>query len=242
MSFVICERVTSQDITVMLAEAKRLEAVPDEKGAFIQLTKILKVDPSNLQVLSKCSELCSRIGKREKTDKSRDDYYAAAVNYASTAIKINPAYSEANCVMAIALGRTALTKSGKEKIINAKEIKRYVDIALKNDPLNYKAWHVLGRCNYEISNLNVFERTAVKLLYGGLPEASINASINSFEKARTIAPAFILNYFELAKAYKKSGQKDKAIETIRTMLSLPNQTEDDVSIKTEGNQLLGDLL
>ena len=68
--------------------------------------------------------------------------------------------------MAIALGRNSMSKSGRDKIENAKEVKKYVDAAIAGDAANFKAWHVLGRWQYEISNLNSLERGIVKLFYG----------------------------------------------------------------------------
>lgn len=191
--------------------------------------------------MNKCSELCSRIGQREiKNTKLRDDYYLAAKIYAETALKIDPKNSESNCVMAIALGRSSMSKSGKEKIINAREVKKYVDAAIANDQQNFKAWHVLGRWQYEISNLNSLERSLVKVLYGGLPPATIKQSIVAFEKARVLRPEFILNYFEMAKAYKDNNNKNKAIAYLQLMLTLPDQTEDDPYIKQKGKALLKD--
>ena len=142
--------------------------------------------------------------------------------------------------MAIALGRSSLNRTGREKIYTAREIKKYVDAAIKNDPKNFKAWHVLGRWNYEISTLNGFERTAVKIFYGGLPAASLHESIIAFEKSQAITDGFILNYFEMAKAYKMNNQPDKAISILTKMLTVPNQTEDDPIIKEEGRKLLNE--
>ena len=104
--------------------------------------------------------------------------------------------------------------------------------------MNFKAWHVLGRWNYELSTLNMLERGAVKILFGGLPKASLTESIMAFEKSKSLAAGFILNYFEMARAYKKNDQRDKAIGTLTAMLLLPNQTEDDETIKTDGRKLL----
>ena len=228
----------AQDVKNLANEGARLEAIPDETAAFHKYREILKIQPLDINALNKCSELCSRIGKRQTISKVRDDYYSAAKTYASIALKINPANSEANCVMAMVLGRSSLAKTGKEKIANAKEVKKYVDIALKNDPQNYKAWHILARWHYEITNLSLLERTAVKLLYGGIPPASINESIYAFEKARAISPGFILNYYEMARAYRQMDKNEKAIACIRLMLTLPNQTEDDPEIKEQGKKLL----
>lgn len=223
----------------MLKEAARLESVPDEKASFHKFKEVLKVSPTNITALNKCSELCSRIGQRELTNtKLRGEYYMAAKIYAETALKIAPDNSEANCVMAIALGRSSMSKSGREKIENAREVKRYVDAAIKNDPQNFKAWHVLGRWQYEISNLNALERGLVKVFYGGLPAVTLKQSIASFEKARSLRPEFILNYFEMAKAYKDNNDKLKAIAYLNVMLNLPIQTEDDVVIKEKGRTLI----
>lgn len=230
----------SQDVNALIKEGQRLEAVPDEIAALHKFREVLKWQPLNIYALNKCSELCSRIGKRQSTSKATEDYYHAAKTYAEIALGINPNDSEANCVMAMALGRSTMAKTGKEKIANAKEIKRYIDISLKNDPKNFKALHILGRWNYEIMNLNMIERAAVKVLYGGLPHASLKESISAFEKARTAAPGFLLNYLEMAKAYKQDGQSKKAITYLNTMLLLPNQTEDDPAIKELGRKMLKD--
>jgi len=238
ISFLLFLKVFSQDVALITKEANRLESLPDEKSAFIKYKEILKYQPVNITVLNKCSELCSRIGKREIDKKIISDYYEAAKTYASTALRVDPNNSESNCVMAIALGRSSLNKSGKEKISNAKEVKKYVDIALKNDPKNFKAWHVLGRWNYELSNLNYFERTAAKFLYGTVPEGSIKEAIIAFEISNNITTGFILNYLELAKAYNKNDETNKAIITLNKMLLIPNHTEDDPAIKEEGRLLL----
>lgn len=230
----------SQDVNALIKEADRLEAVPDETAALHKFRDVLKLQPLNMYALNKCSELCSRIGKRQASARAREDYYHAAKTYAGIALKVNPNDSEANCVMAMVLGRSSMAKSGKEKIENAREVKKYIDISLKNDPRNFKALHILGRWHYEVTNLNMIERAAVKVLYGGLPHASLKESISAFEKAKAVQPAFLLNYLEMAKAYKQDGQKKKAIAYLNTMLTLPNQTEDDPAIKELGRQMLKD--
>ena len=96
----------------------------------------------------------------------------------------------------------------------------------------------MGRWQYEISNLNSVERGLVKLFYGGLPPATLKQSIASFEKARALRPEFLLNYYEMAKAYKDNDQKAKAIAYLQLMLTLSNQTEDDAAIKEKSRALI----
>lgn len=228
----------AQDIKDLTNEAMRLESIPDEAAAFAKYKEVLKLNPSHVFALSKCSELCSRIGKRQTDHKLRDNYFEAARIYAGTALNIDSANSDANCSMAMALGHSTMSKSGKEKINNVKEIKKYVDRALKSNPDNFRAWHVLGRWHYEISNLNFFERAAVSVFYGGLPESSLKECIAAFEHSRALAQGLIINYFELARAYHRNDQDSKAITLLKTMLTLPIQTEDDSALKADGKKLL----
>ncbi len=229
----------AQDINAIINEGEKLEKAFNEEAALVKFKEALRIQPSNLHVLSKCSELCSRIGKRQADEKQRNSFYESARQYAQAALKIQPTNSDANCAMAIALGRISMSKSGKEKITAAKDIKKFTDAALKSNPSNFKALHVLGRWYYEISNLNMFEKAAVKIFYGGLPAASIEDAIAAFEKAQTFSGGvFLLNYLELAKAYYKNDDEKKAINTLQLMLGLPNQTEDDATIKQEAKSLL----
>src|SRR5450432_2765924 len=131
--------LSAQEIAALIKEANRLEGIPNEKAAFAKFKEVLKIQPINQYALNKCSELCSRIGKRQISPKLIEDYYSAAKTYAGIALKVNPNNSESNCVMAIALGRSSLNRSGREKINSAKEIKKYIDAAIKNDPKNFKA-------------------------------------------------------------------------------------------------------
>ena len=228
----------AQDINAILKEAQWLELVPDQKAALVKYKEVLKIQPNNVVALTNCAELCSNIGSRESNGKSRDNYYAVSLIYAKTAYKLYPANDAANVAMAIAQGRIILLKSGKEKIAAVKDLKMYADKATAINPSNFKAWHILGKWHYEVSSLNAFERSAAKLLYGALPTASLPSAIQYFEKAKTLSNTFILNYLELAKAYKKNGDKAKALAQLNYLLTIKNSTEDDQVYKNEAAVLL----
>ncbi|MEO6669751.1 MAG: hypothetical protein ABIN36_09770 [Ferruginibacter sp.] len=230
--------IYAQDFRVIIKEAERLEAVPNEKGALHEFKEALKLQPLNLYALTKCSELCSRIAGREQNTKSIDSYNQAAIIYARTAIKLYPNSDEANVAIAIAVGRTMLKKSGKEKLAIAREIKQYADMAIKANPDNFKAWHVLGKWNYEVSNLSSFERGIANVFLGGVPQGTLKKSIAAYEKARAINPNFALNYLELARSYHKNNNSAKAISLLKIVLTLPIQTEDDPRIKKDAQKLL----
>ncbi|KAA9034647.1 hypothetical protein FW778_21800 [Ginsengibacter hankyongi] len=229
----------AQDISAILKNAEQYETSMNDAQAFNAYQEALKILPSNLEALCKCSELCTRIGARLKEDKvQQDDYYRKAKTYAQTALQVNRFSSDANFVMALAMGREAMKKDGKEKIDAVRDVKKYADLSLKYNPHNYKAWYVLGKWYYEINGLNYFERTAVKLFFGALPPASIDDAINCLEKVKSLNPSFILNYLSLAKAYKRKDEENIARQNLTVMFTLPDKTEDDENIKKEGKALL----
>ncbi len=230
-----------QDVASIIKEARRLETSLNEKAAFNKFKEVLHVQPNHLLATTKCSELASRISKREKSKVIREAYYSVAKSYANASLKIDATSSDANAAMAIAMGRAALDKSGKEKIEAVKEIKKYCDLALKYNASNYVAWHIIGKWHYEVSNLNGLERAAAKIFFGGLPSASLKESIQAYEKAKGIDPSFLLNYLELARAYKRNNEKQKAIQMLQTLTSLQNKTEDDVNIKAEAVNFLKEI-
>jgi tetratricopeptide (TPR) repeat protein len=230
----------SQDANALAREADRLEDIPNEAAALNKFKEVLKLDPAHLHALCKSSELCSRIGSRETSTTNRDAWFKAALAYANKAINASPLSDEANVSMAMILGKASLTKSGREKLKDAKLIKKHLETALKTNPNNYLAWHILGRWNYEISNISAIERAGARLFYGGVPQGSIKNAIMYLEKARTLSPYFVLNYLSLANAYHKDGQTAKAITLLKTIQPFPVNTEDDPAHKAEALKLIKD--
>ncbi|MFB6453653.1 hypothetical protein ACE38W_00150 [Chitinophaga sp. Hz27] len=231
----------SQTVDEMVAQAKQLETQMKEQEAFDKDKEILKIDPNQFDALVQASEMSSRIGNRQKEKADKTTWFNQAKDYAQQALKINPNSAMANYVMAVAMGRMALISGAKDKVAASKDVKKYAELAIKFDPKMGQAWHVLGKWNFEVANLNVFERSAAKMLFGGLPDGSLTNAIADYEKCRQLAPGFILNYYELARAYKANDQQDKAIEVLKKALTLRNVTYDDTSIKADCKKMLDDL-
>src|SRR5688572_16898278 len=186
----------------LITQANQQEAALNENAAFETLKQVIRINPRNYFALWKLSEFCSRIGNRQSTKEKKKAFFNAGKSYAETAIKINPYAADGYYALAVAMGRYALAQSGKEKINAVKEIRTNAEKAIKINPNHGRAWHVLGKWHFEVSNLGMMEKAGVRLMYGGLPDASLKESIQAYEKAKTLEPNFALNYLELAKAYK----------------------------------------
>ena len=241
LSWMFPMTISAQDIPSLLHEGANLERSFHDQEALQKYIEALKRDPDHLEALCKSSELYNVLGKRQVSKEKQKEYYTAGREYAARAIKVNPNYAAANFVMAISLGRIALISSGEDKIKAVKDIKNYADICIRLDPSGYKGYHVLGKWHYEVSDLSSVERWLVKLTYGALPKSSLEESILNYEKSMHINPRFLLNYLELAKAYNRKEDKNKAVSLLERMMKLPPVSSDDIKIKVMGKKMLEEL-
>src|ERR1700722_1143794 len=220
-------RALSQDVPALLQQAARLESDFKEEDALVKYQETVRLQPHNVFALCHCSDLSCRIGNRQDSRDKKIDYFKAGRDYADAAWRLDSTSSEANVVMAFSIGRIILLESGREKVAGAGAIKRYAETAIRYDPDNYKAWHILGRWHYEVSGLNFIERTLAKWFYGALPDASLQESIHDYEKSMSLRPGFMLNYLELAKACHRDGQNASASQLLRRLDSLMDGMYDD---------------
>jgi tetratricopeptide (TPR) repeat protein len=233
--------VFSQDLTTLLHQAVRLESEFREEEALPVYQEVLGLQPHNIVALCKCSDLSCRIGNRQTNREKKIGYFREGYNYAQTAWQLDSTDAEVNIVMAFSLARMALIQSGKEKVTAANDIRRYAQNAIKYDPRDYKGYHILGRWNYEVSGLNFIERTFARWFFGSLPDASLDDAIGYYEKSRMLNPGFMLNYYELARAYNRNGNKEEAIRLLQQMDTLKDGMYDDRQVRKEGQALLKEL-
>ena len=234
-------RGLAQDTTVLMQKAAQSEAAFREEEALSEYKAVLKVRPQQLTALIRCSDLSCRIGNRQTDRDKKVDYFKAGYQYAQSAYRLDSTNSEVNIVMAFSLGRMILIQTNKERVTAAGDIKRYAGNAIRYDPSNFKAYHILGRWHYEVSRLNFFERVFARWFYGSLPEASLADAIRNYEKSMALRPDFMLNYLELAKALHRDGQNERAEGLLRQMEKLPDEMYDDRQVREEGKKLLNDL-
>lgn len=231
----------AQSVDEMIQEARQLETQMKETEALEKDKDILKIQPAQLDALNQASQLSARIGNRQKNKEDKITYFNQAKSYAQEALKVNPNNAQSNLSMAIAMGRMALISGAKDKVAASKEVKKYAELAIKFDPKLAQGYHVLGKWNYEVANLNAFERGAAKMLFGGLPDGSLQNAISNYEKCRQLDPSFLLNYYELARAYKENDEQEKAMEVLKKALTLRSIVEDDAAIKADCKKMLENL-
>jgi tetratricopeptide (TPR) repeat protein len=89
-----------------------------------------------------------------------------ALNYARRAVAVAPDDAEANLSVAISCGKMLPFESSKEQIKGSRQLKESVDKAIRLDPRNDLAWHVLGRWHQVLADVSGVKRALGSFLFG----------------------------------------------------------------------------
>jgi len=230
----------AQDIPTLLKEGLQLERSQKEIEALEKYKLVLSQEPTNITALVKAAELSTMLaGFNEKDLKSKQLFLSSAGAYAVRAYASYPKNAEAAYVMALTQAKLSEIQPDNKKLIECvRNSKIYADEALAINPGHAKANFTVGKWHMEMANLNLVKKAAVKLIYGGLPEGSIDSAVVYLEKARTQDPYFVNTYLELAKIYNQLHQPTKVIEVLTKMVKLPTRKTEDIALKAEAAKML----
>lgn len=233
--------VAAQSVDELKQQADSLYKNFDEQRALELYERVLEKEPENFEALWKSSFLYSRIGNRFEDKGRQEEYFKKGINLAERALAEDSSNTQSNFVMAVAMGRKALISGARSRVAASRDIKKYVDRALKYDSTNAGAWHVLGLWNFKVANLGWLERAAANTLFGGIPgDASNEKAAEAIRKAIELNNQYILYYYDLAQVYRKMGREAQAIKTCQQGIELPLLTPDDAALKNQCQELIED--
>jgi tetratricopeptide (TPR) repeat protein len=210
------------------------------KEAIAAYQKALKFDPNQYEANWKTGDQYTEYADRLPDDQKiqKETYFEKARQFCEKAIEVNPKGYEGHFRLAVALGRLALFRGGKEKIKLSKMIKAEGDTALALNPQADLVCHLLGRWHQNLANLSGVLKFFANLFFGGIPPASNEEAVVLFKKAIEIDPNHIEHYLELARTYEFMDQKELMREPLEKLLTLPNVEEDDQKYKDEAKEML----
>jgi len=197
-----------------------------------------KLEPNNAALLVKISrQYALRMNDLPKeSDKIASCRQGLA--YAERAVAAAPNECDPHLSVAICLGRLVPYLGGKEKIETSRRIKASADRAVRLDPKNDYAWHLLGRWHQSLANIGGTTRVLASIIYDGLPAASNEEAVACFKKAAALNPKRLVHVVELGRTYQMMGRKDEARRYLEMGLAMPNREKDDADTKQRGRASL----
>jgi tetratricopeptide (TPR) repeat protein len=200
-----------------------------------------KLDPANAALLVKIAR--QYVFRMNDMSSSADQLQSArtALSYAERAVKVAPNECDSHLAMAICLGKLTPLVGNKEAVEISRRIKKAAETAVKLDPQNDYAWHMLGRWHQALADVGGVTRLVAKVVYGELPAASNEEAVRCFEKAIALNPGRLIHFVELGRTYAQMGKKQEAKQLINKGLAMPNREKDDPETKQRGRKTLAGL-
>jgi tetratricopeptide (TPR) repeat protein len=234
----------AQDVAESIRLAVEAQRARDPATALAYLETALAVEPQNYEANWRAAEALMDIGKQTPDSvksAERDSIYARSERLARVAVEANPEGPEGYFVLSASIGRASLTKSSKERVKRAAEIRSAALRAIELDSLNHKAYHVMGRWNAEIMRLSGFQRFFAKTFLGGkiFNAASWDSAVVYMDKALAISPENIYHHLDLAEIYIDRGRYSEARIHLNQVESLPVVDVMDPVYKERAASLLG---
>jgi tetratricopeptide (TPR) repeat protein len=173
-------------------------------------------------------------------NRQRDSLYAVAERYARRAVAIRPADANGHFALANAIGRTSLTRSNKERLKLAVNIRDEALKAIALDSMHDGAYHVLGRWNAEMMRVSGVSRFFAKQFLGAkiFDSASWENAITLMQRAVALAPQRVYHRLDLAEIYIDRRRYADARAQLDTLATLPARQPMDDEYKREGAALL----
>jgi tetratricopeptide (TPR) repeat protein len=228
----------AQSVEMLIARGDSADKRLDLSSALRQYQNAERIEPRNPEVLWRLSKVTGAMAMRTKDEKRAETLFKRALAYAERAVESEPNNSMAQVSLAISNGQLAVLAPATEKLELSKKIRDHSQRALELNPSNYLAMLVLGIWNREVASLNWFIKLTMKVVYGGVPEASLEESRRLLAKAVALEPGIIMTQVELAKTLIKLDENQGALTHLRRALSLPKRDVGDDKLIDEARELL----
>jgi tetratricopeptide (TPR) repeat protein len=226
------------DADTLVKEALAAEARLDSRHALELFLAAVRERPDDAFIVQKIARQYSDL-TLDLTDEGEKRRYAqSALEYSQRAVRLDPTNPVNVLSLAICHGKLALYGDTRTKIQYSRLVREEAQRALDLDPNYAWAHHVLGRWNYEVASLGPATRLVLRLVYGGLPDASCAAAIAHLARAVELEPDEPAHRLELGFAYLAAGERAKARAEFAKGLAMTSRAKQDESAKQRAREAL----
>ena len=228
----------AEDTDALIAKGDQFDKQLQAKEALEVYLPANKLEPDNVKLLVCIARQYRHLMSDTSSKQEKLRLGSVSLEFATHAATLAPNNAEAQLSPAISLGKMLPFMSSKDQVSASPRIKAAVDRTLLLDPNNDNAWHILGRWNRVLANVNGIKRVLAETFYGDLPVTTNEAAEKCLLKAIEINPNRLMHYIELGRIYAQMGRKEDARKNIEKGLSMPDTEKDDPEMKEIGKQTL----
>jgi len=231
----------AQSASDLVSAGDALDAKHRNQEAVDFYLKADAIKPNDAEILRRIAKQYSQQVVSESRTPENRELARRSLEYAQLAVKSDPNNADARLSLAICYGKSAFLEGARKRIEMSRLIREEAEAAIRLNPKSDYAWHVLGRWNYELANLNAALRFVAEAIYGKMPDASSERAAECFEKAIALRPDRVIHHVELGRTYAALGRKPEALAELKKGLGLPSREKDDGESKDRARKAMAAL-
>jgi tetratricopeptide (TPR) repeat protein len=220
-------------VTTLVQQGDLAEKQGKTRAALMSFRAAEAIEPQNAGVLLRISKQYGDLIDVTKPEENAKRMADLALDYGNRALAVEPKNAKAHLNLAISYGHLTDFAGNKTKLEYSKIIRDETLKSIELDPTDDYAWHVMGRWQAGVANVNGMLRALASLVYGGMPKASNEEAVRCFKKAIEIAPQRLVHHAELAHVYKQMGKNDLMLQEWQNTLGIRAQDSDDENYQKE---------
>ena len=209
---VVPAAAAAQSAAEHIALGDRAHVSMNAPAALRQYEEAIRAEPGSYDALWKAAREAVDVGEYTGDDEGRTRLYAEAESYARRAVEANPGDAEGHFHLARALGRKALSVGKRDQVKYAGEVRSQALEALRLEPRNPGALHVMGMWNYNVMRLSGMTRFFAKQFLGGkvFDTANWDDAQRYMEESVRYDPTRLVHHLDLARVYAARGDQERA--------------------------------
>eukprot|EP00286_Rhodomonas_abbreviata_P016938 CAMPEP_0181322114 /NCGR_PEP_ID=MMETSP1101-20121128/19055_1 /TAXON_ID=46948 /ORGANISM="Rhodomonas abbreviata, Strain Caron Lab Isolate" /LENGTH=220 /DNA_ID=CAMNT_0023430005 /DNA_START=27 /DNA_END=689 /DNA_ORIENTATION=+ len=171
------------------------------------------------EALQRKSRWISEIADDTKDTAEKAKLYRESVEVALASIAADPDNFATHKAAAISKGKLLDHVGINELVQLTKDVKDHIEKSIAIDSSDSAAWHVLGKWHCGVASLNWVTMMALKVVFGGMPDASHEKALECLQKANDIYPN-ASSVLEKAKVLMLMGRKAEAKAALEGTLGM----------------------
>ncbi|XP_065214678.1 regulator of microtubule dynamics protein 1-like isoform X2 [Planococcus citri] len=222
---------------------KLLEGDDENKTKAYQLLEELVVknnaDSEVLWRMARASHALSTIAEAKGDSDKKQQYINQGIEYGQRALDGNSKNANAHKWYGICVGARGQFSDTKTKIKDGTVFKEHIEEAIKLNPGDPALYNLLGRFEFEVSQLSMMERKVASWLFAEVPKGTVENAIADFQKTEELNPKpWKENRLLLGKCYIAQKQYDVAVKWLDKALEVPAITSEEKKFDEEIKKLI----
>lgn len=225
------------DFRAAMAAGEAARAVFDNETALAEFRKANEADPENFQAAVDVIQALVDTGEDMDNDKS-EKRYEEGIERAHALVEKYPDRAAAHYMLALASGKLAQFKGGKEKVKMSRAIEESAARARDMRPDWNRPYILLGVYYREVANLSWILKAFANAFFGGLPPGTNEDSVKMLQKAIELDDRSVRAHYELGETFEVMGRKEESAAEYQKALALPSTDHLDERFKEKARAKL----